>query len=244
MRRALPHRGLAAAAGLGLSVGVTYWTGFRPRSQVFGDFPYRGPTQDKVVALTFDDGPNEPYTSRLLDVLAAKQVRATFFQVGRCAERFPSSTRRVVESGHVLGNHSFSHEFTRYLREPHQRAEIERAQDVLSRIAGVVPALYRPPWLCHWPWVMRSVSSHGLQVVSGTFGHPLEIFQPAAARMAAGADRIVEPGSIVIFHDGREARGGPRAQTVAAIGPLIDRLRERGFGFTTVDRLLGVPAYA
>jgi peptidoglycan/xylan/chitin deacetylase (PgdA/CDA1 family) len=194
-----------------------------------------------VVALTFDDGPNEPWTGRLLDVLAAKGVHATFFQVGRCAERFPSTTRRVVDEGHVLGNHSLNHAFTGYLRHPGQHEEVARAQEVLHRISGVVPSLYRPPWLCHWPWVLRTVEGAGLQVVSGTFGHPFEVFQPAAARMTAGAVRRVSPGTILIMHDGREARGGDRSQTVASIGPLIDRLRDDGYAFTTVDRLLGVP---
>lgn len=235
-------------------MGAAWWAGFGPRTQLWGAFPYRGPgtpdpgsavapgvQQDRVVALTFDDGPNEPWTGRLLDVLAARGVHATFFQVGRCAERFPSTTRRVVDEGHVLGNHSLNHAFTSYLRHPGQHEEVARAQEVLHRVSGVVPSLYRPPWLCHWPWVLRTVQRAGLQVVSGTFGHPLEVFQPAAARMTTGAARRVSPGSILIMHDGREARGGDRSQTVASIGPLIDRLRDDGYAFTTVDRLLGVP---
>ena len=238
------NRGWAAAATIGTGAGLTCWSAFRSTSQVFGPFPYRGDTEAKVMALTFDDGPNEPFTSRLLDVLDDRDVRATFFQVGRCADRFPSTTRRVVESGHVLGNHSFSHAFTRYLTEPGQEREIERAQESLTRISGVTPALYRPPWLCHWPWVLSSVRERGLQVVSGTFGHPLEVFQPPARWLTAGAARLVRPGSMLIFHDGQEARGGRREQTVAAIGPLIDRLRDRGFSFVTVDKLLGVAAYA
>ncbi len=237
------NRGLAAAAGVGMTAGLAYWTGFSGRSQLFGELPFRGVTEEKVVALTFDDGPNEPFTSRLLDVLDRRAVRATFFQVGRCADRFPSTTRRVLQSGHVLGNHSFSHSFTRYFTEPDQRREIERAQEVLQRVAGVTPALYRPPWLCSWPWVLRSVSDQGLQVVSGTFGHPLEIFQPSGERMAAAAAKITRPGSMIIFHDGQEARGGRRDQTVAAVAPLIDRLRDWGYRFVTVDELLGVPAY-
>jgi peptidoglycan/xylan/chitin deacetylase (PgdA/CDA1 family) len=247
--------------GASAAVGAAWWAGFGPRTQLWGSFPYEAPApqapgpvgpdgrqpygagqEEKVVALTFDDGPNEPWTSRLLDVLAAKQVRATFFQVGRCAERFPSTTRRVVDEGHVLGNHSQNHSFTSYLRDPHQRDEVARAQEVLHRVSGVVPSLYRPPWLCHWPWVLRTVEGAGLQVVSGTFGHPFEVFQPPAARMTAGAVRRVRPGTILIMHDGREARGGDRSQTVASVGPLVDRLRADGYSFTTVDRLLGVPA--
>ena len=236
--------------GAGLAVGAAWWAGFGPRTQLWGPFPYRapdtapgGPAAERVVALTFDDGPNEPWTSRLLDVLAARDVRATFFQVGRCAERFPSVTRRVVEEGHVLGNHSLEHRFSSYADEPTQRAQVVRAQEVLHRVSGVVPGLYRPPWLCHWPWVLRTVESAGLQVVSGTFGHPFEVAQPSAARMAAGAAKRTRPGSILIQHDGREARGGDRSQTVASVGPLVDRLRDQGYTFATVDELLGVPAY-
>jgi peptidoglycan/xylan/chitin deacetylase (PgdA/CDA1 family) len=225
------------------AVGLGYWTAYRPTSQTFGPFPYQAEVSEPLVALTFDDGPNEPYTSRLLDVLDERGVRATFFQVGRCAERFPSTSRRVVESGHVLGNHSYSHQFGNYLREPSQRREIERSQQALAAVTGVVPALYRPPWLCHWPWVLGSIRDHGLQVVSGLFGHPLEIIQPPATMMAASAAKITKPGSIVIFHDGFDARGGRRNQSVAAIGPLIDMLAGRGYRFVTVDQLLGVPAY-
>ena len=234
--------------GVGAAVGGAWWAGFGARTQLWGPFPYRaalagGPGRERVVALTFDDGPNEPWTSRLLDVLAAKGVPGTFFQVGRCAERFPSTTRRGVEEGHVLGNHSLSHDFSRYVRQPRQQDEVARAQEVLHRISGVVPGLYRPPWLCHWPWVLRTVEAAGLQVVSGTFGHSLEVFQPPARRMAAGAARRTRPGAILIMHDGREARGGDRSQTVASVGPLVDRLRDDGYTLTTADQLLGVPAY-
>jgi peptidoglycan/xylan/chitin deacetylase (PgdA/CDA1 family) len=236
--RRLGPLGVALAA-----IGLGYWTAYRPTSQTFGPFPYQAEVSEPLVALTFDDGPNEPYTSRLLDLLDERGVRATFFQVGRCAERYPSASRRVVESGHVLGNHSYSHQFSSYFREPSQRREIERSQQALAAVTGVVPALYRPPWLCHWPWVLASIHDHGLQVVSGLFGHPLELVQPPAMIMAASAAKITKPGSIVIFHDGFDARGGRRDQSVAAIGPLIDTLAGRGYRFVTVDQLLGVPAY-
>jgi peptidoglycan-N-acetylglucosamine deacetylase len=229
-------------AGVALA-GLGYWTGFRPSSQTFGPFPFQGKAAEPVIALTFDDGPNEPYTSRLLAVLAERDVRATFFMVGRCAERFPATVRAVVQAGHLLGNHSYSHSFSRYLTMPTQRTEIRRGQDCLAAIADVRPGLYRPPWLCHWPWVLASVRAAGLQPVSGRFGHPLEVLQPPAAHIAATAARLARPGAILIFHDGFDARGGVRDQTVAAVGSLIDTLRERGYRFATVDEMLGVPPY-
>jgi peptidoglycan/xylan/chitin deacetylase (PgdA/CDA1 family) len=233
-----------AAASIATLVGG-YLTGFGPRSQVFGPFPYAAetPSDEPVLALTFDDGPNEPWTSRLLDVLGEREVPATFFQVGRCVERHPEVTRRVLAEGHVLGNHSLSHSFSRYVSQPRQAEEIAGGAEVLRTVTGRTPALYRPPWLCHWPWVLRSVAASGSAVVSGTFGHPLEVFQPAPARLTAGSAQRARPGAMLILHDGREARGGNRASTVAAVGPLVDRLRSRGYRFTTVDRLLGVAPY-
>lgn len=241
MRLPLPVVGplaVSAAVVAGLRLG------FGSRSQLFGQFPYTGSDTERVVALTFDDGPNEPWTSMILDTLADRGVPGTFFQVGRCAQRHPETTRRVVDEGHVLGNHSLTHELGSYLRDADQRAEVTLGRLALAEIAGVAPRLYRPPWLCHWPWVLRGIAGTGSQVVSGTFVHPLEVFQPEPRRMVAGAERAAAPGAMIIAHDGREARGGFRGQTAAAVGPIIDRLRELGYGFTTVDRLLGVAPYA
>ncbi len=149
----------------------------------------------------------------------------------------------MVAQGHVLANHSYAHAWTRYLTHPRQAQEVARGRATLGEIAGVDPLLYRPPWLCHPPWVLRSVAASGAQVVSGTFAHPLEVLQPSAARLTAGALRRVRPEGMLILHDGREARGGARGETVLAVGPLIDRLRERGYTFVTVDELLDTPAY-
>lgn len=104
----------AAAAGAGLA-GAAYWSFMSPYGQTLGAFPYRarGLAGDKVVALTFDDGPNEPYTSQIAAMIADRGVAATFFQVGRCVQRHPEVTRALVLAGHVIGNHSFSHRFTR-----------------------------------------------------------------------------------------------------------------------------------
>ena len=208
---------MVAAAVAATGLAAICRAGLGPTSQLFGSFPYRGEATERTVALTFDDGPNEPWTSRLLDVLADKGVPATFFQVGRCARCHPEVTRRVVAEGHVLADHSESHAFSRHAREPTQRRELERGRATLHEVSGRIPLLYRPPWLCHWPWVLRGIAGTGSQVVSGTFAHPLEILQPRPEVLVAGAVRRVRPGGIVILHDGREAHGGHRGSSVAAV---------------------------
>ena len=238
------NSGWIGAAAVAAGVVTGYRLGFGSRSQLFGSFPYAGGTHERQVALTFDDGPNEPWTSQILDALADRGVPGTFFQVARCAQRHPEVTRRVLDEGHVLGNHGLTHELGSYLRDIDQRAEVILGRVALAEIGGVTPLLYRPPWLCHWPWVLRGIAGTGSQVVSGTFVHPFELVQPSVSALVAGAVRAAAPGAMIIVHDGRESRGGYRGRSAAAVGPIIDELRRRGYTFTTVDRMLGVDAYA
>lgn len=236
-----------AAAGAGLA-GAAYWTLMSPYSQTLGAFPYRangeGTEDEKTVALTFDDGPNEPYTSQIAALLADRGIAATFFQVGRCIQRHPDVTRTLVNAGHVIGNHSYSHSFTHCWNRPNLEDEVQRAQGIFGEVLGTRPALYRPPWLARTPALFDVLRERSLQPVSGEFCHPLEVLQPSPRGIARRALAKVRPGAIIIFHDGHDAKGGNRANTVAAVEIVADRLLASGYRFTTVDRLLGVPPYS
>lgn len=233
---------LVAAAIVLLGVFV-YWACMSSYSQLFGRVPYRVKTDQKVIALTLDDGPNEPYTSEILDYLKEKGVHATFFEVGRCVQRHPGTTRRVLAEGHVIGNHSLSHAFHNYLIHPSFTREIEANQAILREVIGKTPHLYRSPWLWRQPWLLRTVRQLGLQPVSGEFCHPLEVLQIDGARIAKAAIAKAKPGAILIFHDGFDGRGGDRSQTVRAVKLTVDALQAQGYHFVTIDELLGVPAY-
>jgi peptidoglycan/xylan/chitin deacetylase (PgdA/CDA1 family) len=234
-------KGILAGGALGLA--ASYWTMMSPYSQLLGSFPYRRTPTGKLVALTFDDGPNEPYTSQIVDFLNQRNIKATFFQVGRCVERHPALTAKMAGDGHVIGTHGYSHQFHKCLTPGSIRTELTRSQAVLREVLGVQPALFRPPWLLRTPALFTALRDSSLQPVSGEFCHPLEVFQPRAGRIARSAVAKVQPGSIVIFHDGFDARGGDRSQTVAATKLVVQRLSAAGYDFTTVDKLLKVPAY-
>lgn len=214
-----------------------------PYCQLFGAYPYRGRSAERVVALSFDDGPNEPYTSQILDYLDSRHIRATFFQVGSCVERFPATTRRIVAAGHVVGNHSTTHRFSSYLRPGCYEREVHRTQEILRQYVGHTPALARSPWLWRHPPLLRMLRAAALQPVSGVFCHALEVLQIDATAIARAAIAKTRPGTILIFHDGFDARGGDRSQTVEAVALTVEPLLARGFRFVTVDELLGVPAY-
>jgi peptidoglycan/xylan/chitin deacetylase (PgdA/CDA1 family) len=236
------RRATKAVAGAAAGVGAAYWLMMSPYSQAFGPFPYRGTPGRRVVALTFDDGPNEPYTSQLADYLGAEGIPATFFQVGRAVERFPDVTTRLASEGHVIGLHGYTHDFTQYLRWDTLADDLERGMAAFEKV-GIRPALYRPPWLLRIPSLHGLLRRHGLQVVSGEFCHPLEVAQPSPERIARLAVRITRPGSVIIFHDGRDGKGGPRSATIESVKLVVDGLRAKDYAFTTVDELLGFPAY-
>jgi peptidoglycan/xylan/chitin deacetylase (PgdA/CDA1 family) len=237
------HLASAVAVGLPAAAMGAYWTMMSPYSQLLGAFPYRATNGTSEIALTFDDGPNEPYTTQIADVLSSRDIRATFFQVASNVEQFPDTTRSLLDAGHVIGNHSYSHRFTKCLTSRDIRQEICRAQDVFADYLRLVPTLYRPPWLVRTPGLFEILRSCSLQPVSGTFCHPLEVAQPAASRIARGAIARARSGAMIIFHDGYDDKGGNRSSTVAAVAMVIDRLRSDGYRFTTVDRMLGTDPY-
>jgi peptidoglycan/xylan/chitin deacetylase (PgdA/CDA1 family) len=193
-----------------------------------------------LVALTFDDGPNEPFTSQILDVLDAHAAVGTFFVVGHNVERSPAVVRRIVRAGHELGNHSYRHQLRRsFVRRRSLLSEIETTQQLIERVSFVRPSLFRPPWLIRTPRILQTVGAARMRTVGGEFSHVLEVFQPNRARIAKSALRKIRPGSIIIFHDGYNARQGvDRTETVRAVDLVVSSLAANGWQMVTVSELL------
>lgn len=223
--------------------GAIYWLFMSTYSQVFGRYLWHLKTDEKIVALTFDDGPNEPYTSDLVNYFNDKGVKATFFQVGKCVERYPETTRKMFKEGHVIGNHSLSHEFHKFFTEPDFNNQVIANQKILKKTIGKTPALFRSPWLWRQPKLLNTLKRHKLIPISGEFCHSLEVLQIDGELIAKAAMRKVKPGSIIIFHDGFDGRGGNRAETVKAAKIVVDNLLEEGYKLVTVDKLFGIDAY-
>jgi peptidoglycan-N-acetylglucosamine deacetylase len=235
--------GLMVVAVLAVAGFVGYLVFMAPGSQLFGPYPYRGDSDDRVIALTFDDGPNEPYTSQIAQVLESRGIKGTFFQVGRCVQRHPQTTTRLYEAGHIIGNHSATHRFHTYLVPGRFQQEVEVTQTILTELLGRTPALARTPWLWRTPTVLRTLRRRALFAVAGVFAHAGEVFQPNGDRIARRAIARARPGGVIIFHDGFDGRGGNRAETVRAVEQTADALLAQGYRFVTIDELFGVAAY-
>lgn len=225
---------------IGTGTAAAYYLFMSPWSQLVGRFTWRAPVASKTVALTFDDGPNEPFTSQILAILDRHNALGTFFMVGRNMESAPEVVRRIAASAHELGNHSLNHQFRKYfLGDRTYTSEISRSQDVHQQITGAMPTIFRPPWLYRTPSILHTAATAGMRTISGEFCHVFEVFQPSGDRIARAALRKMRPGSIIIFHDGFNARQGVnRAETVRAVEIVVDALADGGWTMVTVSQLL------
>lgn len=220
-----------------------YYFFFSPSSQFFGKVILKAETLEKVVALSFDDGPNEPYTGAIADILDKFRVRATFFQVGENAERFPETVKRLVNSGHVIGNHSYGHSIIEPIRHPDFEEEIQKTQEIIFKITGKTPILFRPPWFFRQPKMLKTAEKHHLVTVTGTFSSYCEVFQMPGERIAGSALKKIRPGAIIVFHDGYDNKGADRSETVKAVEIVISSILKDGYRVATIPELLGISAY-
>jgi peptidoglycan/xylan/chitin deacetylase (PgdA/CDA1 family) len=220
-----------------------------PGNQLFGKTIVRGATTEREVALTFDDGPNPPYTDRILDVLRAERVHATFFVVGRAAAAYPRTLARIAHEGHAIGNHTWDHPHMIVESRAAMRTELLRTDATIARITGRHTNLMRPPYGSRDFAVIAEAQALGYRVVMWSVPLPKDWEQPGDATIAHRVIDRVQDGSIIVLHDGnrgilcgRDRRAGPhecdRGQDVAATREIVDALRGRGYRFVTVGQLI------
>jgi peptidoglycan/xylan/chitin deacetylase (PgdA/CDA1 family) len=224
-------------------LGAVSYGAFEPQSSEFGHTYWSGAPGQKVVALTFDDGPNEPYTGRVLDVLRREHLHATFFLIGQNVRRLPNTVARIVEEGHAVGNHTDSHPMAFALRpEAELKSEIDAAERTIHAAGGVYPSLFRPPNGVRSPWLMNVLRQDSLVAV--TWDDAPSDWDPIpAAELVKRTLAQVHPGSIILLHDGLNlTTGANQGETVKALPQIIEGLRARGYRFGTVPELIGVRA--
>jgi peptidoglycan-N-acetylglucosamine deacetylase len=203
--------------------------------QVFGKLVPRVETTQRVVALTFDDGPTEAVIDDILGVLASRRVRATFFVTGADMVEAPGAAQRLVAAGHELGNHTYSHKRMVLRSQAFYRSEVERT-DELIRAAGEQREIYfRMPYgwkLVGLPWFLWRTGRTAVMWDVDPAPDP----RTTPERIVARTLEHVRPGSIILLHPWY--RSGPSVR--AALPVIIDKLQGQGYQFLTVDELLRI----
>ncbi len=207
---------------------------FSSNFSIGGDITYtRALVSGKYIAMTFDDGPHPQNTPRLLDILRARNIKATFFVIGRSVDLYPKIVRRTVAEGHEIGNHTHTHRLLTKLGDDQLRGELSRCRDAVARAASYQMRVMRPPY--------GGLLQRQRQLVHAEFGYPtilwsvdpLDWKRPGPAVVTSRILSGTNAGGIVLAHD-------LHAPTVDAMPATLDGLLRRGFQFVTVSQLLAM----
>ena len=212
------------------------WLFFRPP---FGKNIIRINTDQRIVALTYDDGPNPPYTERLLDVLAKHNVKATFFMIGNRIEKHPETVSRVIAEEHQIGNHSYSHPLLGFLPPFCVRRQIERTDDLLQQYGIAKDSVFRAPMLTRFLPVAYVLAKGDRTHIScnvwswdWTTQNPDKITETVLKKTLSSAGA----GSIIVLHDGKaENKDANRSGTIEATDRIINALKRDGYRFVRLS---------
>lgn len=188
-------------------------------------------SQQKAIALTFDDGPWPRTTEQILDILKKNNIKATFFWVGRYLQAFPELGKKVAAAGHAIGNHTWNHQYHQYNDRGAAR-EIDRTTSLIQEVTGVKTSLFRPPGGILTNGLVNYAQKQDYATIMWS-ADSLD-WRVSTKSLTENVMRQANSGGIVLMHDG----GGNRARTVQALPDIIARLRREGYKFVTVPELL------
>ncbi|MDQ2817431.1 MAG: polysaccharide deacetylase family protein [Candidatus Eremiobacteraeota bacterium] len=209
-----------------------------PANQTFGRTVTQVAVHQKVVALTYDDGPNPPYTTEIVDYLHSVHVPATFFVVGRAVRKYPEVVRLEAKDGDAIGNHTWDHAHLVLESRRHIERELNDAEAAIVSAAGVRTHIFRPPFGARDFAVIRVAHKLGYQVIMWSVPLPRDWAGPPPPIIAKRVLPYVKDGSIIALHDGNRGKGGNRASTVAATKLIVTALKAKGYRFVTVPELV------
>jgi peptidoglycan/xylan/chitin deacetylase (PgdA/CDA1 family) len=236
MRTQLVSAGLIA----GLTAGGYAYAARWPTSQLFGRTLVAG-SDVQEVALTFDDGPNDPYTFQLLELLARHQARAIFFMMGEYVRRRPEIARAVLQAGHLVGNHTMAHPSLLWETPARVREQLAGCSAVIEDATGEAVKWFRPPFGSRRPDVLRTAAELGLTPVMWNItAHDWDATDPRAlaARVQRGlrTNQRLHRSSNLLLHDGGHLQlGTDRSVTLAATRMLLEAWAGSALRFVTVD---------
>lgn len=190
-------------------------------------------TEEKLVALTLDDGPHEVKTEKILAVLDKYKVKATFFVIGQNAEKNPQLVKKAAELGHEIGNHTYDHKSIYKLSGEILCEDVEKCSNVIKGITGKKPKLFRPPEGFMNDTIASAVAENGYDVILWKVD-TYDWKGKSAAEIASNVIRSVKSGDIILMHD----YIWRQSHTAEALDIIIPQLLERGYKFVTVSELI------
>jgi len=224
---------IAGAVGLAAAGAASYGV-IAPESELFGKTLHRL-ADPKQLALTYDDGPNDPHTLNLLDVLAKHDVKATFFLIGKHVAAKPDIARRIAAAGHVIGNHTYTHPNLLFCSAQRIQQELSDCEKAVSDAVGEHSRLFRPPFGARRPRVLKI--ARDMELTTVCWSVTCYDWKPTTAeRLERHAARQIIGGDIILLHDGGHvAIGADRRHTVTATDRVVARYKSEGYSFVSLE---------
>jgi peptidoglycan/xylan/chitin deacetylase (PgdA/CDA1 family) len=228
----------AAVTAVAATAAAASYQSMAPTSQCNGKTFIGLARGTKQIALTYDDGPNDPHTLKLLEILAKHNVKATFFMIGRYAQQRPDIAREVARAGHAIGNHTFTHPLLIFKSDAEIRRELSGCRAALSDAVGQHTNLFRPPFGGRRPAVLRIARKLGMEpVMWNVTGY--DWTAPPATVIERKVAKQIRGGDVILLHDGgHKAMGANRSPTVAATDQLLTIYKCEGYDFVTIPRMM------
>jgi peptidoglycan-N-acetylglucosamine deacetylase len=230
--------GYLIAGATAATVATAGYQSMSPTGQLYGRTFTGLPRSSKQLALTFDDGPNDPHTQKLLEVLAKYNVHATFFVIGHYARKRPDIVREIFKAGHSIGNHTLTHPNLIFVSALQTRIQLSECNETLSDIVGQRPTLFRPPFGGRLPHTLKIARSMGLEpVMWNVMGFDWRT--TSAEHVERKVSRQIRGGDVILLHDGSHLNFGfNRAHTILATDRLITAYKNRGYEFVTIPDMM------
>jgi peptidoglycan-N-acetylglucosamine deacetylase len=228
--------GVAAAASLAGLHTMAPW------SQLYGQNFNGLPRGTRKLALTYDDGPNDPYTQQLMEVLARHNVRATFFLLGQFVRKRPEVVREMVAAGHAVGNHTYSHPNLIFVSQAELRQQIEQTNAAIADACGEKPKLFRPPFGGRRPGTFSTAREYEMTPIMWRVTC-YDWSAKSNLSIEKKAERQIHGGEVILLHDGGHLElGTDRSHTIQATDNLVRRYKDEGYEFVTVPQMLSAAA--
>lgn len=194
-----------------------------------------GPKDQKMIALTFDDGPHPRFTPQILDLLKQYDAKATFFVLGRHVALYPEVIRRTVAEGHEIGNHTYTHIDIKNTSKKKLQDEFEKTQAIIFSVTGIKPKIFRPPFGFCTEKVIQLAKQNDCKIVLWSKDQDSKDWSnPGIQRIIKKTLSNVENGNIILLHDYVE---GP-SQTIEALKTILPKLKNQGYKFVTISKLI------
>jgi peptidoglycan/xylan/chitin deacetylase (PgdA/CDA1 family) len=215
---------------------LVFWGSYFIQSDFFVKAHYKGDKNRKAIAITFDDGPMQEFTPRLLDLLKTEKVSAGFFLIGRNVEASPTLAKRIVDEGHLVGNHSYSHTYWFSMNSAKSiLADLKQSDEQLVKATGLKPRFFRPPYGVTNPMVAKAVKEGGYDCIGWNI-RTYDTNATSAEQLLQKSLKNLSNGDIILFHDWGK-------HTIGILSDFIAEVRKRGFEIVRLDELLGAKAY-